>query len=151
MHSVLAKVARIVARIGFPNEIRILSLRMTGVKIGDSVYIAEGLTLACDIGLEKNLDIHDRVSIGPNVILILTSDPNKSRLRQLKDKNQYVEVKGKINIHRDAWIGAGSIIMPNITIGECAIIGAGSVVTKDVPPYTIVAGNPAKIIRALME
>jgi acetyltransferase-like isoleucine patch superfamily enzyme len=49
------------------------------------------------------------------------------------------------------WIGANVIILKGVTIGEGAIVGAGSVVTKDVPPYTIVAGNPARIIREIPE
>ncbi len=52
-------------------------------------------------------------------------------------------------IDDDAWVGAMSIILPGITVGKGSIIGAGSVVTKDVPPYTIVAGNPARIVRTL--
>lgn len=55
--------------------------------------------------------------------------------------------KGNIVIDDDVWIGYGSIILSNVHIGQGAIIGAGSVVTKDVPPYAIVAGNPAKIIK----
>jgi acetyltransferase-like isoleucine patch superfamily enzyme len=143
------RLLRLFAKFAFPNNVRISLLKMAGVKIGNDVYIATGITLACDLGLESNLNICDRVSIAPNVIFILTSDPNMSRLRLLKNIFQSVEIKGIITINRDAWIGAGSIILPNITIGECAIVGAGSVVTKDVPPYTVVAGNPAKVIRIL--
>ena len=47
----------------------------------------------------------------------------------------------------DVWLGYGAIILPGVTIGDGAIIGAGTVVTKDVPPYAIVGGNPAKVIR----
>ena len=59
--------------------------------------------------------------------------------------------KGKITIKDKAWIGFNSIILKGLTIGEGAIVGAGSVVTKDVPDWTIVAGNPAKIIREIPE
>jgi len=55
--------------------------------------------------------------------------------------------KGNTHIGNDVWIGNGATILPGITIGNGAIIGANSVVTKDVAPYTIVAGNPAKVIR----
>lgn len=55
----------------------------------------------------------------------------------------------RIVIKDGAWIGAGAIVLPGITVGEMAIVGAGSVVTRDVPPYAIVAGNPAKIIRMM--
>jgi acetyltransferase-like isoleucine patch superfamily enzyme len=53
----------------------------------------------------------------------------------------------RITIGNDVWIGTRSIVLPGVTIGDKAVIGAGSVVTKDVPAYAIVAGNPAKIIR----
>ena len=54
-------------------------------------------------------------------------------------------------IHDKAWIGFGTIILPGVSVGEGAIVGAGSVVTKDIPPWTVVAGNPARIIRELNE
>ena len=59
--------------------------------------------------------------------------------------------RGQITIKDKAWIGFNSIILKGVTIGEGAIVGAGSVVTKDVPPWTIVAGNPAKVIREIPE
>lgn len=87
-------------------------------------------------------DYCDRVSIGPRVTLVTSSSPNLSRIRP------YVKVvDGKIRIENDAWIGAGVIILPNVNIGKFSVIGAGAVVTKDVPPYTVVAGVPAKKIK----
>ncbi len=58
-------------------------------------------------------------------------------------------ISGKIIIKQGAWIGAGVIILPNVTIGECAVVGAGAVVTKDVPAYTVAVGVPAKVIKKL--
>ena len=75
---------------------------------------------------------------------LTSSSPNLSRIRL------YVKVvDGKIRIENDAWIGAGVIILPNVNIGEFSVIGAGAVVTKDVPPYTVVAGVPAKTIKKI--
>jgi virginiamycin A acetyltransferase len=55
--------------------------------------------------------------------------------------------KGDTRVGNDVWIGYGSTVMPGVTIGDGAIVGSCSVVTKDVPPYAIVGGNPAKVIR----
>jgi acetyltransferase-like isoleucine patch superfamily enzyme len=70
--------------------------------------------------------------------------------RDGKKNWQYV-TKGKIHIHSKAWIGVSVMILKNVCVGEGAIVGAGSVVTKDVPAWTIVAGNPAKVIRLIPE
>jgi acetyltransferase-like isoleucine patch superfamily enzyme len=56
---------------------------------------------------------------------------------------------GKVVIRRGAYIGVGAIILPGVTVGEGAIVGAGSVVTKDVPRLSVVAGNPARVIRTI--
>jgi len=143
------KICRWLARNAFPNKFRIWCLRKAGVQIGKDVYIAEGFTLACSLGYENNLKIGNRVAIAPNVTVVLTSDPNNSKLRKLKSKYNFIEVIGKVEIKHDAWIGAGAIILPNVTIGEYAIVGAGSVVTKDTPPYTVVAGVPARPIKKI--
>ena len=122
-------------------KLRIYLYKSCGYIIGKQVYIAEGLTIAEKLEDTNNIVIGDRVAIGPNVILLTSSDPNFSRIRPFV-KNE----RSKVVIEDDAWIGAGSIILPDVTIGECAVVGAGAVVTKNVEPYTKVAGVPAKKI-----
>lgn len=123
-------------------SLRVFLYKSCGYKIGKNTYIAEGLTIAEKLEDSGNLIIGDRVAIGPNVILLISSDPNNSRIRP------FVKVqRGLIVIDDDAWLGAGSIIMPDIMIGRGAVVGAGSVVTKNVDPYHIVAGVPAKTIK----
>jgi len=143
------KILRGLAKTGCPNGLRVRFLRGTGANIGTGVYIGSNFTIACILGLEENLTLGDRVSIGPNVTVILTSDPNNSTLLDLKDRYPFICVKGKVRIENDVWLGAGSIIMPNVTIGERSVVGAGAVVLKDVPANTVVAGVPAKPIREL--
>ena len=148
---ILRKICRSLAKIVFPNSFRIFLLKVAGIRIGEQVFVNEGFTLACSIGQEGNLLIEDRVAIAPNTIIVLTSDPNFSNLRKLKDIYSFVDVKGEVHIKHDAWIGAGCIILPNVTIGEFSIVGAGSVVTKSVPPFSVVAGNPARVIKKIDE
>lgn len=59
----------------------------------------------------------------------------------------YKEFAKPIHVGRKVWIGANALVLPGVTIGEGSVIGGGSVVTKDVPPNTVVAGNPARVIR----
>jgi maltose O-acetyltransferase len=129
--------------------VRIYLLRKVGIKIGDKVIINDGFTLACDIGYESHLTIEDRVAFGPNVTVVVTSHPNHSRLRNLKNKYPNFEIFGKVSIMHDSWIGAGVIVLPGVTVREYSIVGAGAVVTEDVPPFSVVAGVPAKMIRKI--
>ena len=70
----------------------------------------------------------------------------------LEGKKDWTNVKiAPVKISNKVWIGFNCIILKGVTIGEGAVVGAGSVVTKDVPPWTIVAGNPARIIREIPE
>lgn len=150
IQKVIKKICRSVSKSSFiPNPARIYFLRKAGVNIGEKVIINEGFTLACDIGYESNLTIEDRTAFGPNVTVVVTSHPNNSRLRVLKDIYPSFEIFGTVCIHHDAWVGAGAIILPGVTVGEHSIVGAGAVVTEDVPPFSIVAGVPAKVIRAI--
>ena len=126
------------------SKLRVELFRISGYSIGKDVFIGEDLIISDNLH-DKNVFIGDRASIAPRVTLVTSSGPNLSIIEP------YVKVVngGKIRIENDAWIGAGVIILPNVTIGEGAVVGAGAVVIKDVPPYTVVAGVPAKEIKKL--
>jgi acetyltransferase-like isoleucine patch superfamily enzyme len=78
--------------------------------------------------------------------LVIHSDPSPSPLRNIYPKKSL-----PIHIKKGAWIGAGSIILHGVTIGEYSVVAAGAVVTKNVPPYTVVAGVPARVVKKLEE
>ena len=112
------------------------------VRLGNYVYANFNLTLVDD----GNIDIGDNVMFAPNVTVITATHPVLPSLRE-KGLQFNVDVK----ICNNVWIGAGAIIMPGITVGENSVVGAGSVVTKDVPPNTVVVGNPARVLREIGE
>lgn len=89
--------------------------------------------------------IGNDVMIGPNVVLRASNHVFNRTDIPMRDQGHSF---GKIIIEDDVWIGANAVILPNVTIGKGAIIAAGAVVTKDVPPYSIVAGVPAKTIKS---
>lgn len=99
------------------------------------------------------LYIGNYCSIAPNVLFIIASDHNYKCLSTFPFKvmvaGEKAEAlsKGDIIVKDDVWIGANSTILSGVTINQGAIVAAGSVVTKDVPPYAIVGGNPAKVIK----
>ncbi len=109
--------------------------------IGRNVFINQNCTIY-DIG---GVDIGDDVMIGPNVSIITSGHP-------LEPSRRRTGVVAKpIKIERNVWIGAGAIVIGGVTVGENSVIGAGSVVTRDVPPDTLVGGNPARVIRSIAE
>lgn len=126
----------------FPiNRVRVMFYRAASYSIGKDVYVGERTIIIDRLSDRNNIIIGNRVAISSGAILVTSSEPNFSKIKS------YVKTEhGTIVIKNDAWIGAGAIILPNITIGEGAVVGAGSVVTKNVEPYTIVAGVPAKKI-----
>ncbi|WP_440951250.1 acyltransferase [Methanosphaerula subterraneus] len=150
VQKVYKKIIRALSKSPFiSSNFRIYLLKLLGVKIGEGVVINEGFTLACDIGYESNLTIEDRVAFGPNVTIVLTAHPNNSILRRYKEKYPFLEVFGKVRIMHDSWIGAGVIILPDVTLKQYSIIGAGAVVTKEVSPFCVVAGVPARLIKRI--
>lgn len=101
----------------------------------------------------EKLEIGSFVSIAKNVTFILSGGHNTDtfstflfKMKCFNDENEIL-CKGKIKVCDDVWIGYGATILSGITIGQGAVIAAGSVVTKDVEPYSIVGGNPAKLIK----
>jgi acetyltransferase-like isoleucine patch superfamily enzyme len=125
-------------------RLRCQLLRMAGYKIGEKVYIGEELIIIDELKDKGRVRIGDRVAVSERVTLIISSHPNFSKIRPFV-KNQH----GYIEIDDDAWLGTGCIILPDVRIGKGAIVGAGAVVTKNVPDFTVVAGVPAKIIKRL--
>lgn len=121
--------------------------KQCGYSIGKNTRIAQDVIFWAWHHLDtNNIVIEDNVSIGPGVMLIArTHSPSQI------EKNGMVtnSIPGKIIIKSGAWIGARAVILPNVTIGERAIIGAGAVVTKNVESFTVVVGVPAKPIRKL--
>ncbi len=109
------------------------------IRIGHNVFINQNCTFY-DLG---GLDIADDVMIGPNVNIITTGHP-------LDPAQRRTTTIGKpIVIERNVWIAAGATIIGGVTVGENSVVAAGSVVTRDVPPNTLVGGNPAQIIRSI--
>lgn len=108
--------------------------------IENDVVIGDNVTIKNGVQLWDGLRIADNVFVGPNVTFTNDKFPRSK---------QYPEQFSKISIDKNASIGGGATILPNILIGEYAIVGAGAVVTKDVPPYAVVVGNPATVIRYL--
>ena len=120
---------------------------LSGYSIGKNTRIASGCLFWAWHHLDtNNIIIEDDASIGPRVMLVARTHP----ISQIETYGKVTtSIPGKITIKKGAWIGAGVIILPNVTIGECAVVGAGAVVTKDVPPYTVAVGVPAKAIKKL--
>ena len=128
----------------FPySKVRIRAMRKLGFKVGEQVYFPSDLIISQNLVDDKaQLEIGNRVSIGPRVTILPLEHANASKVR-----NAIGTRMGGVKIKDDVWIGAGVIILGGVTIGECSVIGAGAVVTKDVEPYTIVAGVPARKIK----
>ena len=90
------------------------------------------------------ITIGDDVQIGPNVQLLTPTHPLDAAERRAK-----FEGAKPIVIGNNVWLGGGVIVLPGVTIGADAVVGAGSVVTRDLPPGVLAVGNPARVIRQL--
>ena len=117
--------------------------RLRGTKIGKGVEIAMGVFI--EETFPQLVTIEDGVDIGPEVIIV-THDSSFYRVQR-----DFPVICRKVVIKRNAYIGAGAIILPGVTIGEYSIVAAGAVVTGDVPPRTVVGGVPAKTIGTVEE
>ncbi len=125
----------------FPASFRVFLQRMRGVKIGKKVFIGAGCVL--DPARPNLIEIQDYVSLAGSVVILAHYSPTEP-LREILGPSS--AVFKKVTIKRGTVIGDCSIIFPGVTIGENSMVSAGSVVSKDVPSFTIVAGNPARVI-----
>lgn len=132
-------------------RIRKLCLDKMFVYMGEGTFANYGLKVTVNQDAEDyRIIIGDRVSIAPNVTIISESSPNNSpHLQSISYVKENLIKDEKVVIEDDAWIGASVTILPGVKIGKGAIVGAGAVVTKNVEPYTVAVGIPAKAVRAL--
>ncbi len=145
------------------------------ISIGNDSYLSKGVSLTawesflddnyspeirignnCGIGAGAHISAINGIYIGDNVLtgqdILITDNAHGSTDRALLDISpnlRPLHSKGKVVIGDNVWIGEKASIMPGVTVGEGSIIAANSVVTRDVPPYCVVGGCPAKIIRQL--
>ena len=130
--TILRKVLLTLARFTFGPSLRNALYRMTGVKIGKNTFIGRDCWL--DDSFPELITIEDSVIISFRVIIVA--------------HDRFKKTVAPIIIKKNAFIGAGAIILLGVIVGEKAVVAAGAVVTQDVPPETIVGGVPAKIIKA---
>ena len=107
---------------------------------GNNVYANFNLTLVDD----TDIFVGDNVMIGPNVIIATAGHPVDPPLRE-----KVAQFNIPVRIGKNVWIGAGAIVLPGVTIGDHSVIGAGSVVTKDIPPNVVAVGNPCRVLREI--
>ena len=112
------------------------------VHVGEGVYFNFGASFVDD----ADIVVGNHCQFGPNVTLCTAEHPLDAGLRR-----QGLQYNRPISIGNDVWVGAGAIILAGVTVGDGAVVGAGSVVTRDVAPWTVVAGSPARLIRRLGE
>lgn len=120
--------------------------KMRGVKIAHPGRVRIAGNVLIDALYPELVEIEDDVYIAGGSAIIAHMTPTPYLRRYIPEVTF-----GTVHIKRGAYIGVHSIILPGVTVGEGAIVGAGSVVTKDVPPLSVVAGNPARVIKRLDE
>lgn len=112
------------------------------VHLGKNVYANFGLSLVDD----THIYIGDYTMLGPNVTIATAGHPIDPELRR-----QGLQFNMPVRIGNHCWLGAGVIVLPGVTIGDNTVIGAGSVVTKDIPSGVVAAGNPCRVLREVGE
>lgn len=112
------------------------------VHFGKNVYANFGLTLVDD----TDIYVGDGCMFGPNCVIATAGHPILPELRE-----KAYQYNMSVHIGKNVWLGAGVIVLPGVTIGDNSVIGAGSVVTKDVPANVIAVGNPCRILREIGE
>ncbi|EPC8669155.1 sugar O-acetyltransferase [Vibrio vulnificus] len=110
--------------------------------LGNNVYANFNLTLVDD----THIYIGNSVMIAPNVTIATAGHPIDPELRR-----KVAQFNIPVHIKDNVWIGANSVVLPGVTIGENSVIGAGSVVTKDIPANVVAVGNPCRVLRPIGE
>lgn len=120
-------------------------LRAAGITIGRQSHVPLGVVFIYNTLNGNGVTLGDRVAVSPGVIFAAEISPNHSRLTSLFP----LKFGQEIIVEDDAWIGANATILGGVRIGKAAVIGAGAVVTRDIPSETVWAGVPARQLRSL--
>lgn len=160
MHGVSQEAIRVCMKINntyhTPEELQVLMTELTGRPVDDGFTLfppfnsdcGKNIHLGCDVFInagckfqdQGGIYLGDRVLVGQNVVLAtLNHGMDPARRGDLEP--------APIRVGNDVWIGANATVLPGVTVGDGAVIAAGAVVTRDVPPMTVVGGVPAKIIK----
>ena len=131
-------------------EVRREIWKQLGNLQGEGAYINRLVTLVDSPKLEHNVILGARATFSPNVTFITSAGPNNSLLKDMDCCQRFIK-QGTIYVGDDTWIGAGVIILPGISIGKRCVIGAGSVVTHDIPDDSLAYGVPCRVERKLKE
>lgn len=110
------------------------------VHFGNYIYANFNLTMVDD----THIYVGDYTMFGPNVVVATAGHPILPELRM-----KMYQYNMPIHIGKNCWIGAGALIMPGVTIGDHVVVGAGSVVTKDLPSNVVAVGNPCRVLREI--
>ena len=129
------------------NRTRLPFYRMTNVQIGTDTVINQNMVVSDDY--EPLVRIGDRVAVSPSVTIVAASAPNNSRLNDVPEVRERLIRQSPVVIEDDVWIGSGAVLLPGVTIGARSIIGAGAVVSRDIPPDSVASGVPARVTRRI--
>lgn len=131
------------ASISPSSNLTVIFQRARGVKIGRHVFI--GPNQLIDLVYPHLVTIEDYVSMGYGMIFAHSNPTNSKEIK----KFYYPRKVAPVCLKRGAWLGAGVVVLPGVTIGENSVVGSYSLVTRNVKPYTVVGGNPATQIKEL--
>lgn len=142
------RVIKFVAHYYTDARVRKLYWSKLGVHMGRNTY--PNLGFEATSNGRQLVYIGNHVSIGPNVMIICDSCANNGkRINRISEVRERFTKTQVVYIEDDVWIGAGVIILPGVWVGTCSVIGAGSVVTKNVEPYSVYVGSPARKVKSL--
>ena len=113
---------------------------------GKNIFLGSNVTINFNVTILdiRKVTIGDHTMIGPGTLITSVGHPLSP-----KGRREYEAYAKPVTIENDVWIGGNVVILPGITIGKGSVIGAGSVVTKDIPPFSVAVGSPARVIKTI--